>query len=57
MVKLNFKRITNGKNVWHVDGTVSRGVASITRIYGNINDEAGIRDALAAMMDRPRYYR
>jgi hypothetical protein len=40
-------RVTNGKNVWHVTGRIeTKGSIILTRIEGDINDTAGLKQAI-----------
>ena len=54
---LNYKRITNGSNIWNIDGYVNNGEVILVRVYGDITDEAGIEDAVKAMLQKKRYRR
>lgn len=58
-IRLNYKRVTDGKNVWHVTGTLLPGdVAAITQVYGDVTDIAGLSAAMQALIaSRPRYNR
>lgn len=50
-MKLNYKRVTNGNNVWHIDGDIDEsGTVVITQTYGDITDQAGLSDAVKNML-------
>lgn len=50
-------RITDGRNVWMVSGTVAFATASrvvdvkVTEVHGDITDHAGLRNALRSFID------
>lgn len=57
-VRLNHKRVTNGKNSWHIDATVSGGAVTVERVYRDVTDPDGLRDAVHKLVDsKPRYQR
>jgi hypothetical protein len=58
MVRVINRRITNGRNVWHVTAKLRSGGADVETIHGDITDTAGIREALMALVaSKPRYQR
>jgi hypothetical protein len=51
-MELNHKRVTNGKNIWHVSGNIHLATEQIilNEIHGDINDTQGITDAVRSML-------
>lgn len=57
MITLNYKRISNGRNVWHISGALKAG-AFVGTVYGDVTDTAGIAEAIRALVaSKPRYQR
>lgn len=58
MIRLNYRRVSNGRNVWHVSGAVRSGGVTVDTVWGDYTDEAGLREALARLIaSKPRYLR
>jgi hypothetical protein len=58
MIRLDYRRVTNGTNVWHVTGRIHKGGVSIETIHGDVTDMDGLRDAVARLIEsKPRYRR
>jgi hypothetical protein len=57
MIRVEYKRISNGRNAWHISGAIKAG-AFVGIVYGDVTDAAGIAEALRAMIaSKPRYQR
>lgn len=56
MIRFNDRRVSNGRNGWIVSGHIERDQVILTRIEGDINDEAGLREAVAALLDSRKIY-
>ena len=56
MIRVVNRRITNGRNVWHVTATLRSGGADVETIHGDITDTDGIREALLALVSSRRHY-
>lgn len=59
-IRIKNKRVTNGRNVWHVTATISPGIIELDLgdTHGDINDMPGILEAIQQLMaSKPRYAR
>lgn len=60
MIRFSDKVVSNGRNRWMISGIVRRGGVDLdlSRVHGDIADEAGLRCAVERMLDsRARYRR
>jgi hypothetical protein len=45
-VHFNDRKVTNGRNTWHVTGEASEGIVLLHQVFGDITDPAGLKEAV-----------
>lgn len=56
MIRFAYKRVSNGANSWHIDGSISGGIVIINRLYGDVNNPAGLKQAVENLINSKKKY-